>query len=62
MILILPRPSLLKHHLERFSNTSVVVTLTFDEAVTGLTTNVLDFSDTTSNVASFDFYLAILLI
>lgn len=37
---------------ERFSNTSVVVTLTFDEAITGLTTNILDFSDTTSNVAS----------
>ena len=37
---------------ERFSNNSVVVTLTFDEAVTGLTTNVLNFSDTTSNVAS----------
>jgi hypothetical protein len=37
---------------ERFSNTSVVVTLTFDEAITGLTTNILDFSNTTSNVAS----------
>ena len=37
---------------DRFSNTSVVVTLTFDESITGLTTNVLEFSDTTSNVAS----------
>ena len=37
---------------QRYSNQSVVVTLTFDEPITGLTTNVSEFADETSNVAS----------
>ena len=47
-----PKLTIEKPAGDRFSNTSVVVTLTFDESITGLTTNVLEFSETTSNVAS----------
>ena len=37
---------------QKYSNNSVVVTLTFDEPITGLTTNVSEFANETSNVAS----------
>ena len=37
---------------EKYSNQSVVVTLTFDEPITGLSTNVSEFANETTNVAS----------
>lgn len=36
----------------KYSNDSIVVTLTFDEPITGLTTNVSEFANETTNVAS----------